>query len=78
MLNIDEIIKKKDLEKEKKARAEGSLERVMSDLEAKHGIKTINEVKTNLEKFKADVANNEKRQEEILTEINEAVNWDEI
>lgn len=77
MLDIDEIIRKRDERKQMKARAEGSLDRTLQMLEA-HGITTVDECKVKLEEFKVDIANNEKRQGEILKEINEAVAWDAV
>ena len=78
MLELKEVVEKMEYAKEKRARAKGSLDREMDELENKFKIKSIEEAKKKLIELNKKMENDEKRLSSILKEINDSADWDAI
>ena len=78
MIDINEIIKTLQQAKEKKARYEGSLQRIMDDLKNKYGASSIEEARQMLVDIEKQNELDIEKQNVIIKKINESVDWSRV
>ena len=78
MIDINEIIKTLQQAKEKKARYEGSLQRIMDDLKNKYGASSIEEARQMLADIEKQNELDIEKQNVIIKKINESVDWSRV
>jgi len=81
MLNIDQIeeIKRKiDLLKEKKAKAEGAMENIRRRWKEEYGCENEEDVKKKLAALEEEIAEGERRLSVLLTKIEQAYDWSSV
>jgi len=64
--------------KTKKARAEGSLAESMSRLKKEYGLDNLSAAEKELAKLQSEIDADEKKLEEMMVEIEGAIEWDKL
>ena len=76
--DFENLKKKIEESKQKRAKAEGAIEQGMMRLEKEFGCKTLDEAEKKLETLDAEIRSDEKRLEVMMKEIEEFTDWSKI
>lgn len=75
---LEELKKKIDAAKNKKARAEGSLDNIKAQLKKEFEVNTLKEAQAQLDELNKDIEKDELRFKELTEELNEITDWDAL
>jgi hypothetical protein len=76
--DFEELKKKIENAKVKKARLEGAIKESLARLKAEYDCDSLEEAKVKLESLKKERASSEAKREVVLKHIDEAVEWDSL
>ena len=75
---LEELKKKIDSAKNKKARAEGTLDGIKKRLKEEFGVSTLKEAQEKLSTLEADIEKDESRLKELLEELDGVTDWESL
>ena len=76
--DFENLKKKIEESKQKRAKAEGAIEQAMIRLEKELGCKSLDEAEKKLETLDAEIASDEKKLEKMIEEIENFTDWSKI
>lgn len=76
--DFEDLKKKIEESKQKRAKAEGAIEQAMIRLEKEFGCKSLDEAEKKLETLDAEIASDEKKLEKMMEEIENFTDWSKI
>ena len=76
--DFENLKKKIEESKQKRAKAEGAIEQAMIRLEKEFGCKSLDEAEKKLEVLDAEIRSDEKKLEKMMEEIENFTDWSKI
>ena len=76
--DFENLKKKIEESKQKRAKAEGAIEQAMIRLDKEFGCKSLDEAEKKLETLDAEIASDEKKLEKMMEEIENFTDWSKI
>lgn len=76
--DFENLKRKIEESKQKRAKAEGAIEQAMIRLEKEFGCKSLDEAEKKLETLDAEIRSDEKRLESMMKEIEDFTDWSKI
>lgn len=76
--DFENLKKKIEESKQKRAKAEGAIEQAMIRLEKEFGCKSLDEAEKKLETLDAEIVSDEKKLEKMMEEIENFTDWSKI